>query len=53
MSWVLRRENGDYVAPSGSHFAYTRFLEVARKYPTREAAKADACGNERVEECGC
>lgn len=49
MSYVLiRNEDGAYVAPSGSPSSYTRKLENARTYATREAAEGDACGNERA-----
>ena len=37
-----------YVARPGSKKSYTRFLQNARTFRTRQAASADACGNERV-----
>lgn len=44
--WVIRnKSNGLYVALSGSKTSFTRFLEHARKFATREAAEADCCGN--------
>jgi putative intracellular protease/amidase len=47
--YVLRRnEDGKYVAPSGSKNSYTSKLENARRYPSKEVAEADACGNETV-----
>ena len=47
--YVLKRnEDGKYVAPAGSKNSYTTKLEQARTFPTREAALADACGNETV-----
>lgn len=49
MMYVLRNvDNGKYVAPSGSTNSYTERLQNARVFPTREAAQADACGNDRV-----
>ena len=52
MVYVIQRAKGDgggYVAPPGSVHSYTRRLEHARRYPTREAAEADLCPeNERV-----
>ncbi len=38
--------SGMYVAIAGSKNSYTTSLERARKFPTREAAQADCCGNE-------
>lgn len=45
--WVLRRqEDGKYVNKPGSANSYTKSPLRARRFPTREAALADACGNE-------
>lgn len=47
MGYVLvNSETGKYVAPAGSEHSYTRSLQRARIYPTREAAVGDSCGNE-------
>ena len=40
--------DGCYVARSGSQSSYTKRLEDAKTFPTREAALADKCGNESV-----
>lgn len=40
---------GRYVGTAPrSKSSYTTKMEYARKYPTREAAQAEACGNETV-----
>ena len=39
---------GQYVSRPGSRHSYTRKMEEARTFPTEEAAKEDACGNETV-----
>ena len=45
--YVLKRnEDGKYVAPGGSAEAYTRRLERAQVFPTREFAERHKCGNE-------
>lgn len=54
MGYVIVRDDGLYVVDmkkcsivSGSSF--TRYLQYARVFPTREAAERDLCpGNERV-----
>lgn len=47
--YVLQRtSDGAYVAPPGSAASYTRSLQYARVFYTREQAQRDACGNERV-----
>ena len=47
MTFVLQRhEDGKFVATSGSKHSYTNNIRVARTWATREAAQADACGNE-------
>ncbi len=55
MTWVLRRTDGAYVSPSGSASSYTRMLDRARIFLTREQADRERCvKNERavhVEEC--
>lgn len=48
-AYVIRRnEDGKFVSQLGSKSSYTQFLQKARTWPTREAAAADCCGNERV-----
>jgi hypothetical protein len=52
VAWVLRRaraDGGGYVALPGSRKAYTRNKLAARRFDSREAADADACGNETPE----
>ena len=47
--FVLRRTDGAYAAPHGSVASYTRSLQFARIFNTREAAEQDRCpDNERV-----
>lgn len=47
MTYVLRRhEDGKFVTPPGSAKSYTARLRDARRFATKEAAEADACGNE-------
>jgi hypothetical protein len=47
--YILVRDDGAYVAPAGSRSSYTRELQHARTFATREAAERDRCpGNERV-----
>lgn len=46
--FVIKRDDGKYVAQSGSQNSYTNRLENAKKFDTREAAEADRCGNEYV-----
>lgn len=47
--YVLQRTDGAYVARSGSASSYTRVLQNARVYTTREAAEGDRCvDNESV-----
>ena len=55
MVWFLLRtdQGGGYVAdvrrnPTGG--SYTRKVEYAKTYRTKEAAEADACSNERAVE---
>ncbi len=51
MTYVIKRTDqaGGYVACSGARFSYTKKLERAQIYLTREAADADRCpGNEIV-----
>lgn len=48
MPYVLIREDGAYVAPSGSPSSYVRALQHARVFATRESAEREKCGNERI-----
>ncbi len=54
MGWILRRTDGAYVSRSGLR-SYTRVLDQARIFQTREQADRERCvKNERavrVEEC--
>jgi len=53
MAWVLaKNEEGKlwFVALPGRPKSYVRRTRVARKWPTREAAEAEACGNEHARE---
>lgn len=47
MIWVIRNiDTGKYVAPAGSKNSYTTDILAARRFPSRDAALADCCGNE-------
>jgi len=47
--FVLQRTDGAFVAPPGLPSSYTRNLQDARTFPTREAAERDRCpGNETI-----
>ena len=48
--YVIRRtdQGGGYVAPPGSHSSYTKKLERARIFPTKEAADAECCPENEV-----
>lgn len=51
---LIRTSDGAYVAPAGQPASYTRALQLAQTYATREQAERQACGNERavtVSEC--
>jgi hypothetical protein len=41
--FVIKRNDGKYVAPSGSEHSYTSLLEDARKYFTKKEAEKDVC----------
>lgn len=41
--FVLRRDDGKYVAPSGSEHSYVDRLEEAQVYRTREEAEDERC----------
>lgn len=48
MSYVLvRAEDGKYVARPGAR-SYTKALEGAQVFATREQAEAERCGNEMI-----
>lgn len=49
MSYVIQR-NSDraFVARRPNPSSYTRSLQAASNWPTREAAEREACGNETV-----
>lgn len=45
--WILYSTTAKrYVNQPGSKKAFTRIKSAARKFPTKEAAQADACGDE-------
>ena len=47
--FVIMREDGAYVAPPGQESSYTRNLQCAWTFSTREGANAETCpANERV-----
>lgn len=46
--YVLQRDDGKFVAPAGSHRAYTNYLQGARVFLKREQAERERCGNERI-----
>lgn len=47
--WIIRKAGTKtFVAPSGAKKSYTPDRLRARRFPTKEAAEADSCGNERV-----
>ena len=47
--YVIRRnEDGRYVSRLGSEHSYTRRLEDARAFQSREIAERNACENEHV-----
>lgn len=49
MPYLLKRtSDGLFVRPPGSAYSYTSDRMLARAYSTREAAEADACGDEVV-----
>jgi hypothetical protein len=46
--YVIMRRYREYVARPGSLRSYTRSLEDARKFETREEAERNKCGDETV-----
>lgn len=46
MSYVIKNSNGKFVAFPGMKSSYTKNPLDARRFPTREAAQAECCGNE-------
>lgn len=47
---IKRNEDGKYVARPGSKRSYTRYLQCARVFTSRDAAEGECCGNEHVED---
>ena len=47
--YVVTREDGKFVAPSGSEHSYTDKLQKARIFPDRNAAMREKCGNESAQ----
>jgi hypothetical protein len=50
MPFVLKRtdQGGGYVALPGSKHSYTKKLEQARQYPTKDAAEGDRCPDNEI-----
>ena len=48
MRYIIKREDGAYVARPGERHSYTYKLQHARRFDTRELAESERCGNERV-----
>jgi hypothetical protein len=49
MAYVIQRHDGRFVARQGERHSYTKYLQHARPFGTREAAEAERCpGNETV-----
>ena len=47
--YVLVRNDGMFVTPPGEKHSYTKYLQNARQFPTREDAERERCvGNEYV-----
>lgn len=46
--YVIKRDDGKYVAQAGSKNSYTSSLENARTFATKEQAEQDKCGNEYI-----
>lgn len=47
--YVIQRDDGAFVSRPGSDHSYTRLLQQARTFATRDAAERERCpGNERV-----
>lgn len=45
---IQRLNDGKYVAAPGSEHSYTKRLEDARIFSTRESAELEKCGNETI-----
>lgn len=51
MPYIIQRNDGAYVARQGNPSSYTRRLEDARIYRSKELAERDLCpGNEAIRE---
>lgn len=46
--WILKRDDGAYVRPGGEQSSYSRRLQDAKTFATREEAEREACGNEHA-----
>lgn len=46
--YVIRRQDGAFVAYPGMPSSYTWVLQDARLFHTRESAQQECCGNESV-----
>jgi hypothetical protein len=43
MIWLLKRNDGAYVAPAGSWHSYTRDIREARKFASLAEAERERC----------
>lgn len=49
--YLIKRNDGKFVAQSGSEHSYTNRLDLARVYKTKDEATKDLCtGNETIVE---
>ena len=46
--FVIRRKENEFVTAAGSKHSYTKFLQCARVWKTREEAEKERCGNETI-----
>jgi hypothetical protein len=50
MVYVIQKvETGEWVARFGGERSYTKSLQKAQTFPTRESAQVQCCGNERIQ----
>ena len=46
MTWIIYNGTGKYVNQKGSENTFTNRPEKAERYPTKESAQRECCGNE-------
>lgn len=46
--YIIQRKENEFVSWPGSQNSYTKFLQHARYFLTREAALKEKCGNETI-----